>query len=200
MKFELIEKKGLSIQFKISGINPQFANLIRRVLIARTPTLAIDDVLIMDNTSVMYDEMLGHRIGLVPIKADILSLKEDATANFRLEITAEKDDVIVYSGDLKSLDPNYKVAFENIPLCKLAKGQRIFLEAIARVKTGNVHARFQPVSACAYKQINDDTFIFSFESTGIDEPEKILLKAIDVIINTYDEIKKELHNKIKNGN
>jgi DNA-directed RNA polymerase, alpha subunit/40 kD subunit len=199
MNFELIEKKGLYIKFKISGINPQLANLIRRVLIARTPTLAIDDVLIIDNTSVMYDEMLAHRIGLIPIKTDILSLKEDTTVNFRLEVTAEKDDVMVYSGDLKSLDPNYKIAFENIPICKLAKGQRIFLEAIARVKTGNIHARFQPVAACAYKQVNEDTFIFSFESTGIDEPEKILLKAIDVIISTYNEINKELQNKIKHG-
>lgn len=193
LEVELIDKNDLTLSFKISGVSPQFVNLLRRVLIARTPTLAIDDVIIIENSSVMFDEMLAHRLGMIPIKFDILNTKEDTSVYFKCEIEAKEDDVMVYSKDLISSDPNVRPAYDTIPIVKLAKGQKISFEAIARVKTGAEHARFQPVSICTYKQLEDgSSFIFTLESTGVDLPEKILLKGIEIILNTYEELNKKL--------
>jgi DNA-directed RNA polymerase I and III subunit RPAC1 len=54
----------------ITGINAAMANAIRRILIAEVPTMAIERVDLYQNTSVLPDEMLAHRLGLIPIKAD----------------------------------------------------------------------------------------------------------------------------------
>ncbi|HLI46365.1 MAG TPA: DNA-directed RNA polymerase subunit D [Geobacterales bacterium] len=198
MDVEILNKNELTMELKVSGISPQFMNLLRRVLIARVPTIAIDDVIIVENSSIMYDEMLAHRLGLIPIKADILNLKEDTIAYFKCEVSAEYGDRVVYSRDLVSSDPNIVPAYDTIPICKLARGQKLSFEAIARVKYGYQHARFQPVSACAYKQLEDgETFIFRFDSTGISEPEKILQKGLEVILNTYDDLLKSMISKLK---
>ncbi len=191
MEVEILKKDDITIELNVSDVSPQFMNLLRRCLITRVPILAIDDLIIIENSSVMYDEMLAHRVGLIPLKTDILSLKEDTIAYFRCEVSAEEGDRIVYSKDLISSDPNVVPAYDNIPIVKLAKGQKVHFEAIARVKEGYVHARFQPVSACAYKQLEDGkSFIFKFDSTGVSEPEKILMKGIEVILKTYDEMLK----------
>ena len=58
-------------RFTISGATPAFANALRRSMIGEVPTLAIEDVRIYDNTSVLFDEILAHRLGLVPIKTDL---------------------------------------------------------------------------------------------------------------------------------
>jgi DNA-directed RNA polymerase subunit D len=194
LKVEMLEKNDLSLSFKVSDVSPQFVNLLRRVMISRIPTLAIDDVIIIENSSIMFDEMLAHRLGLIPIRYDMLNTKEDTTAYFKCEVEAKEGDLVVYSKDLIPSDPNIKPAYETIPIVKLAKGQKVSFEAIARVKTGSEHARFQPVSVCTYKQLEDEkSFIFSFESTGVDLPEKILLKGIEVILNTYENINKKLN-------
>jgi len=197
MEVEILKKDDLTMELKVSGVTPQFMNLLRRVLIARVPTIAIDDVIIIENSSIMFDEMLAHRLGLIPLKADILSLKEDTIAYFKCEISADYGDMMVYSRHLISSDPNIRPAFDTIPICKLAKGQKLSFEAIARVKQGYQHSRFQPVSACAYKQLDEETFIFRFESTGISEPEKILQKGLEVILNTYSDLLNSLISKIK---
>jgi len=56
------------IEFDLIGIDASIANAIRRVLIAEVPTVAIEDVYLHNNTSVVQDEVLAHRLGLVPFK------------------------------------------------------------------------------------------------------------------------------------
>ncbi|KAI1318750.1 DNA-directed RNA polymerases I and III subunit RPAC1 [Mortierella claussenii] len=58
------------IEFDMSGIDASIANAFRRILIAEVPTMAISNVFVMNNTSVVVDEVLAHRLGLVPILAD----------------------------------------------------------------------------------------------------------------------------------
>jgi len=56
--------------FDVAGIKPSLANALRRIMLAEVPTMAIEKVWFSDNTSVIPDEMLAHRIGLLPIKVD----------------------------------------------------------------------------------------------------------------------------------
>ena len=52
------------------GVDASIANALRRVLLAEVPSMAIEKVFINNNTSIIQDEVLAHRLGLVPIKAD----------------------------------------------------------------------------------------------------------------------------------
>jgi DNA-directed RNA polymerase I and III subunit RPAC1 len=59
-----------AIEFDLVGVDAPIANALRRIMIAEVPTIAIEDVYVWNNTSIMQDEVLAHRIGLVPLKID----------------------------------------------------------------------------------------------------------------------------------
>ena len=68
-----IEIKSMSADemvFDLIGAEPPLANALRRIMIAEIPTIAIEKVTMWQNTSIIPDENLAHRIGLVPINAD----------------------------------------------------------------------------------------------------------------------------------
>ena len=52
------------------GVEAPIANALRRILLAEVPSMAIEKVVIFQNTSIIQDEVLAHRLGLIPIKAD----------------------------------------------------------------------------------------------------------------------------------
>ncbi|KAI3892671.1 hypothetical protein MKX03_005105 [Papaver bracteatum] len=58
------------MEFDMIGIDPSIANAFRRILISEVPTMAIEKVLIKNSTTLVQDEVLAHRLGLIPIKAD----------------------------------------------------------------------------------------------------------------------------------
>jgi DNA-directed RNA polymerase subunit D len=166
MDVKVIGEDETSTRFKLSGVTPAFANAIRRIMISEIPTMAIDDVMIVENTSVMYDEILAHRLGLIPLTTDAKSyiLPEECDckselgcnkcrASFTMEVESQDETITVYSSDLKPQDPNVKPVSDKIPVVKLAPKQKIRLEAYAKLGRGSEHAKWQPVSACAYKYL-----------------------------------------------
>ncbi|KAJ2136881.1 DNA-directed RNA polymerase core subunit rpc40 [Coemansia sp. RSA 678] len=58
------------IEFDLIGVDASIANALRRILIAEVPTVAIEKVFMVNNTGVVQDEVLAHRLGLIPINAD----------------------------------------------------------------------------------------------------------------------------------
>ncbi|KAF8413518.1 hypothetical protein HHK36_001508 [Tetracentron sinense] len=69
-RVEVIRLTEDDMEFDMIGIDPSLANAFRRILIAEVPTMAIEKVLIANNMSVVQDEVLAHRLGLIPIKVD----------------------------------------------------------------------------------------------------------------------------------
>lgn len=70
-KVHIVEyEKGRELEIDIIGIGPAIANAYRRIMIAEVPTIAIEHCFIYNNTSVIQDEMLAHRMGLIPLRAD----------------------------------------------------------------------------------------------------------------------------------
>jgi DNA-directed RNA polymerase subunit D len=128
------------------------------------PTLAIDSVTIVENTSPMYDEVLAHRLGFVPIKTDLemfvkpseCECKGSGCPKCRVVLTLDKKVVdgptTVYSGDLKSQIPQVEPSTPKIQLVKLSRGQHVVLEADARLGTGNEHIKWQAAIA-SYKYL-----------------------------------------------
>jgi len=127
--------------------------------------MAIEDVIFVENTSVMYDEIIAHRLGLVPLKTDLdayvlreqCDCKSDlgcpkCTASFILEAQAADQTTTVYSGDLKPATEIVPTS-DRIPIVKLAPGQKVRLEAYARLGRGSEHAKWQAASVAAYKYL-----------------------------------------------
>ena len=73
MKIELVEKSDNKIVFTLKDVTAGYANTLRRLMIGEVPTMAIDDVTIAKNDSVLYDEIIAHRLGLVVLKTDLSS-------------------------------------------------------------------------------------------------------------------------------
>lgn len=66
-KIQLRSLTDQRADFILSNVSLSFANALRRVIIAEVPTVAIDTVEIMNNTTVLPDEMLAHRLGMIPL-------------------------------------------------------------------------------------------------------------------------------------
>lgn len=146
-KIKILKKGEDSVRFIIEGVDVPFANALRRTIIADVPTFAVDEVEFYENNSALFDEMIAHRLGLIPLttppdRFELDSLKLDEYT-VTLSLEAEGPGV-VYSGDLKSDDPDVKPANPDIPIVKLAEGQRVMFNAYARLGRGREHAKWQP--------------------------------------------------------
>jgi len=162
MKIEILEENEFKVRFILRDAPIAFANSFRRAMKSLVPTMAVDYVDFYMNTSFLYDEIIAHRIGLIPIKTDLerFNLPEKCSCggegcpncqvSFRLNVEGPK---VVYSGDLVSDDPEIRPVFDNIPIIELYEGQQLMIEAVARLGTGKEHAKYQPVSVCFYKII-----------------------------------------------
>lgn len=162
---KVLEKTDYSIRFLVNGVTAAFANALRRVMISEVPCMAIEDVAILQNTSALFDEVIAHRLGLIPLKTPdkpyVVPEKckcggvgcSLCQVKLFIDVKAEEYDLMVYSGHLKSEDPEVVPAYDNIPIVKLAKGQSLVLEAYAQLGYGKNHAKWQPVSVCAYKNV-----------------------------------------------
>lgn len=153
MKIKPIQKDKLMLTFLVEGITEAKANTLRRLMLTEVPTLAIEDVAIQKNSSAMYDEMLAHRLGLVPLTTDLKSYKTKeeckcegkgcAQCTLILSIKV-KGPSVVYSSAIESQDPKVKAAQDNIPITKLGKNQELKVEATAVLGRGKTHMKFSP--------------------------------------------------------
>src|SRR3989344_9673583 len=158
MEIQVLNNKDNKLSFLIKGINPPLTNALRRTIIAEVPVLAIDEVEFQKNTSALYDEILAHRLGLIPIKTDLKSYntkeeckcKGKGCALCELKLTLDKEDGTVYSGDLKSTDPKATPVYSDMPIVELIKKQKIELEATAILGQGKTHMKFSP-GLCYYR-------------------------------------------------
>ena len=156
LEVSVLEEDSSSVKVRIRGIPVEYANALRRFMMSEVPTLAIDSVAILDNTSPVYDEVLAHRLGLIPLRADPYKYSGDCGGSpcqvlMVLDAQAGDEPRTVLSGELVSEDEAVKPVSPDIPIAKLAPGQRIKLEAYARVGRGKEHAKWQPVSVSVLK-------------------------------------------------
>eukprot|EP01087_Luapelamoeba_hula_P003022 TRINITY_DN12854_c0_g1_i1.p1 TRINITY_DN12854_c0_g1~~TRINITY_DN12854_c0_g1_i1.p1 ORF type:complete len:307 (+),score=51.07 TRINITY_DN12854_c0_g1_i1:56-976(+) len=174
-KIEIIELKRNSMTFVLSKTDTSVANALRRVMISEVPTMAIDLVEIENNSSVLNDEFIAHRLGLIPLtshKAEDFQYTRDCTCHekcpecsveLRLDVVCRDDECDVLSTVLVSQDervvPVLLPATEDedsqegdgILIAKLRKGQEIKLKAIAKKGVGKEHAKWQPTCGTAYQ-------------------------------------------------
>ncbi|RKP24343.1 DNA-directed RNA polymerase [Syncephalis pseudoplumigaleata] len=173
---DIIRVSCRAMEFDMINIEAPIANAIRRILMAEIPTMAIETVFMMQNTSVIHDEVLAHRLGLIPIKVDPTQFqwRGDAEATdlntivFKLNadcyIDSETNKVVnasVYSRDLVwepkgnqavQFEKNpIRAAYKSILIAKMRPGQSIQAELHCQKGIGRDHAKFSPVATAYYR-------------------------------------------------
>lgn len=164
MKMEILEKNDINLRIIIRDADVPLMNALRRIALAEVPTMAIEEVVMIENSSILQDEIIAHRLGLTPLKTDLdaYNLPEDCKCQsefgcpqcrvtLTLDAEAKEGTRTVYSGEIVSENPEIIPVSDKIPIIKLAKNQKLKLEAYARLGRGKTHAKWQPVSMCAYK-------------------------------------------------
>jgi len=168
---QIISLSDECVEFDMIGIDPPLANAFRRILLAEVPTVAISRVTMYQNTGVIHDENLAHRLGLVPIKCepDALLWKaadaefdETNCIKFSLHVTCTTGSCSVYSRDLvwQPLTEEQLAKFENDPprpvegdilIAKLRANQEIECECFCEKGVGKEHAKWSPVCTASYR-------------------------------------------------
>ena len=180
---------NLLINFTISPTDVTYANTLRRVILTEVETVGFrsdmledgstSDVKIVKNSTPMSNEMLSHRIGLLPIfvsnplnwNPDEYIFKmniENDSPDYRdvkaadiqvLKVRGNGEDPLpIPSTEFFQLDPISK----DTPLLAVLKGnlmnqekESVIFEARATTGIGRENARFIPVSQCSYKYTLD---------------------------------------------
>ena len=150
MQIKLIKKNSDKTQyhFLIKSAEASVLNAIRRSVISLVPVMSIENVEFRKNSSVLYDEMLAHRLAMLPIKTDVKGYKKGQSVKLVLEAEGP---CMVTSKDIKSTDPKVEILEKEIPIVKLGKGEKLKLEMSAMMGVGKEHVKFQP-GIIAYNQ------------------------------------------------
>ncbi|CDO97209.1 unnamed protein product [Coffea canephora] len=173
------ELKNDYAKFELRDTDASIANALRRVMIAEVPTIAIDLVEIEVNSSVLNDEFIAHRLGLIPLTSErAMSMRfsrdcdacdgdgqcEYCSVEFHLRAKCLNDQTLdVTSRELISSDPSVvpvdfaspSSEYDNaenrgIMIVKLRRGQELRLRAIARKGIGKDHAKWSPAATVTF--------------------------------------------------
>ncbi|KAF3931240.1 hypothetical protein ABW19_dt0206653 [Dactylella cylindrospora] len=182
--FDMIDSEGggpqitirkadsMHADFVLSNVDLAFANSIRRIILAEVPTLAIDLVEVLNNTSVLPDELLAHRLGLIPLESSniddkllytrdcdcdgycercsvVLTLVAKCTGDQNVTVYAR--DLAVAAGAQLGNPVITDEARKGAIICKLRKGQELNLKCVAKKGIAKEHAKWQPCAAVAFE-------------------------------------------------
>jgi DNA-directed RNA polymerase subunit D len=207
---EIINKDDHKISVKLKGVPIQYANALRRVCLNGVPIFAIDTVDIIENSSVLPDEGLAHRLGLIPIKTDLTRFNEPSKcdcqsesgcSNCRVMLVLDSGDSdvtrTILSNELSSEDDSIKPTSDKISIVQLTQGQRIKVECYARLGRGTEHAKWNSANISTLTDTDKkDESVLTVESTGALSPEQIILAGVDEVSNRLVEFK-DMINQIK---
>ena len=180
LNLNVIEQNDHRIAFIVEGVSIEMINALRRILLTEIPVMAIDEVIILKNDSPLYDEIIAHRLGLIPLTTDLetYNLPEECECSgygcplcqvsLTCEISNDSNTPLeIYSGDLKSNDPKIIPVNSKIPIVKIDKNDKVIIEAYAILGTAKEHAKWQAVSNVAYRNYP----VIEFKDSDIKEQE-----------------------------
>ncbi len=207
---EIINKGNQKISVKLKDVPLQYANALRRICLNGVPVFAIDTVDIIENSSVLPDEGLAHRLGLIPLTTDLSRFNEPSKcecqsetgcSNCKVMLVLDSGDTdvtkTILSNEISSEDDSIKPVSDKIAIVQLAPNQRIKVECYARLGRGTEHAKWNSANISTLTDTNkDNEKILTIESTGSLKPEQIILAGVDEVSNRLGEFKDTI-NKIE---
>uniref|UniRef100_A0A8C4WZT6 DNA-directed RNA polymerases I and III subunit RPAC1 n=1 Tax=Eptatretus burgeri TaxID=7764 RepID=A0A8C4WZT6_EPTBU len=206
-RIDVLKMSAEEIEFDMIGIDAAIANAFRRILLAEVPTMAVEKVFLYNNTSIIQDEILAHRLGLVPFRADprLFEFRSEVyTRHFRWVPLGNQADIY----EPNSIGPVHK----DILLAQLRPGQEIDLMMHCVKGIGKDHAKFSPVATASYRLLPDVHLLAPIEgelaetlrdcfSPGVISVEIINGKKVARVVNArMDNCSREVfrHEELKN--
>ena len=200
---EIVEQSGNRIVVKLKGVPLQYANALRRICLSGVPTFAVDDVVMIENSSVLADEGVSHRLAMIPLRTDLSRFVEPSECDCHSELGCSRCRILlmldsgssdttrtVTSSDLSSEDEVVKPVSPNIPIAVLAPNQKLKLEAYARLGRGSDHAKWNSASVAALTDGNNpDEHILTLETVGSLTPAEVIRAAVDELEKRLGEFK-----------
>ena len=190
---EILSNDAKKISVKLKGIPLQHANALRRICLNGVPIFAIDTVDVIENSSVLADEGIAHRLGMIPLHSDLSKFDEsDSRVALVLDSGETETSRTVTSAELISQDNVVKPVSDKIPIVQLAPGQKLKFESYAKLGRGTEHAKWNSanISVLVNSDKNDE-YVLTVETTGALEPQEIILAGIDELakrLNGFKEI------------
>ena len=193
---QILTSDDKKISVKLKGFSLHYANALRRICLNGIPIFAIDTVDMIENSSVLPDEAIAHTLGMIPLKTELDGSDE---SNSRVMLVLDSGNAettkIVTSAELESKDQVVKPTSEQIPIVHLASGQRIKLEAYARLGRGTEHAKWNSANISVLTNTDkEDELVLTVETAGSLEPKQIILAGIDELSKRLEEFKEILVN------
>ena len=200
---EIVEQSERKIIVKLKNVPLQYANALRRICLTGIPVFAIDDVVIIENSSVLADEGVAHRLAMIPIKTDLTRFVEPSKCDCHSEVGCSRCRVMlmidsgstdttrtVTSAELTSEDDMVKPVSDKIPIIELAPGQKLKLEAYARLGRGTEHAKWNSATVSVLTETgHPEDHILTIESTGALTPAQIVSVGVEELANRLDTFK-----------
>lgn len=205
LSIKILESNEERVVLQLRGCDASLANALRRILISEVPTVALETIQMWQNTGVVQDEVLAHRLGLIPFRIDPEKLKfrtpsqelgEENALKVRLHVKCTEADLKpyqksmpVYARDLKwiPLSERQKQKFADDPpapvhpdilITKLRPGQEIELVGFLEKGLGKTHAKWSPVATAVYRL--EPEFVFTKPIEGEEAKELKELCPMDV--------------------
>ena len=162
MDIRILKRTDTKMEFVLKDADAAFANALRRIMISEIPTMAIEYVDMEENRSGLFDEVIAHRLGLIPIIfPSTYNIKEECKCGGKgcsqceAVFTLEKEGPgFAKAGDMKNKDENTKPVDPNIPIVELLEGQKIKFEAVAQLGYGRDHAKWQAANVGYKNMVN----------------------------------------------
>ena len=193
---QILTTSDKKISVKIKGVSSHYANELRRICLNGVPVFAIYTVDIIENSSVLPDEGIAHTLGLIPLKTDLDGSDElNSRVMLVLDSEATENTKVVTSAELESKDQVVKPISNQIPIIHLAPGQRIKLEAYARLGRGTEHSKWNSANISVLTNTDKaDEYILTVETAGSLEPRQIIIAGIEELSKRLEEFKEILVN------
>jgi len=191
---QILTENDKKISVKLKGVSLLYANALRRICLYGIPIFAIDTVDMIENTSVLADEGISHTLGMIPLKTEA-NESDESNSRVMLVLDSGNTEVVktVTTAELESKDQVVKPISKQIPIVHLAPGQRIKLEAYARLGRGTEHAKWNSANISVLTNTDkDDEHVLTVETTGSLEPKQIILSGIEELSKRLEEFKEIL--------
>ena len=200
---DIIEQDERKIVVKLKNVPLQYANALRRICLTGVPVFAIDDVVIIENSSVLPDEGVAHRLAMTPIKTDLTRFVEPSNCDCHSDVGCSRCRVMlmidavsgdttrtITSAELTSEDEVVKPVSDKIPIIELAPNQKLKLEAYARLGRGTEHAKWNSATVAVLTETgNPEDHILTIETTGALTPAQIVSAGVEELAKRLDVFK-----------
>lgn len=216
-KIVLIKDENNEMTLRIENCRVSVMNSLRRVLLSEIPMLAFDQICIERNTGIMNEDMLAHRISMIPLccpQIDYMNFQEDCACvsgckrceiNYHLEIkNNEEEDIGVFCMNLirdhqesndreESKKIKCTTTSNGILLARLQKNQEIKLNAKAIKGKGELHKKWSAINVCYFERETENSFLFHIEVNDNVRCIDIMKKAIKILHDKFIILEKKIH-------